>query len=143
MIQFEYSLEKIAQAAKKIAQHLQPGDLIAFEGNLAAGKTTLIQAILKNLGYTGRVNSPTFVIEHRYKLDHKHIDQVVHLDLYRLNENDLDNFDWDDYGSDRQLTLIEWPQIADGKLPKKTKKVTISIVNDQHRKIVLSDNFDN
>ena len=141
MDRLEYGLERIDAVGQKIAKNLKAGDVVAFEGNLATGKTTLIQAILRGLNYSGRVNSPTFVLEHRYPLDHKKIRAVVHLDLYRLTGKELDNFDWSEYDQPEQLVLVEWPEVAEKYLPPKTKRISLKIIDDKIRKLTFSDNF--
>ncbi|HUD20983.1 MAG TPA: tRNA (adenosine(37)-N6)-threonylcarbamoyltransferase complex ATPase subunit type 1 TsaE [Candidatus Saccharimonadales bacterium] len=143
MERLEYSLERIDKVARQIAKNLRPGDVVAFEGNIATGKTTLIQAILKVLNYPGRVNSPTFVLEHRYPLEHKKIRAIVHLDLYRLTGKELDNFDWSEYRQSDQLVFVEWPAVAQEYLPPHTKKISLKIIDDKIRRLTFSDNFGN
>ncbi len=125
--------------ARVLIVKFKPGDVVTFSGPLGAGKTTLIQQILKTMGYAGPVNSPTFVLEHRYPVSFRQIKTVLHLDFYRLTEKDLVHFDWDDYlASDHQLTLIEWPKVAKKYLPAKTKSVTIEILDAKTRRITVS-----
>lgn len=132
----------LPKLAKKIAQKLQPGDVLVLSGPLAAGKTTLTKAIVAALGYTGRVTSPTFVLERQYPLVNGPIKTVSHLDFYRLNPKDLAGFDWHDYlGDPNRLTIIEWPEIAEERLPATAKKIKLEIIDDQTRAIVLPDNL--
>jgi tRNA threonylcarbamoyl adenosine modification protein YjeE len=134
----------LPKLAKKIVKDLKGGDIIAMSGPLAAGKTTLTKAIVLAMGYTGRVASPTFVLERQYTINCKGIKKVVHLDFYRLSEKELSSFDWQDALADKdRLTIIEWPEIAQAKLPKDVKTITIDILNDKKRRLTFSDNFAN
>src|SRR5512137_1891538 len=69
--------------AARLAQALQPGLMIYLRGNLGAGKTTLVRALLQSLGYTGRVKSPTYTLIERYEAAGLHL---RHFDLYRFRD---------------------------------------------------------
>ncbi len=130
----------IVKVAKGIAKNIKPGDVITFTGELAAGKTTLIRDIVRALGYDKTVNSPTFVIEHRYKLGKK-IKEIIHLDLYRLNISDISKFDWDEYSDKSKVVMIEWPEIASGFLQTDVKTISIKKVDEKTRELTFSQNF--
>jgi tRNA threonylcarbamoyladenosine biosynthesis protein TsaE len=90
--------------------------VVAVEGDLGAGKTTLVQAICRGFGVTEHVTSPTFALVHRYDSGRAH---VYHLDLYRLaGPADLTNLGWDDIMVEPALVLIEWPERAGDRLPE-------------------------
>lgn len=136
--------QNIESFAKKITSQLHPGDILALHGTLSAGKTTLTKAILSAMKYKGKVSSPTFVIERRYPVNINNIKEVLHLDLYRLNDEALKFFDWDEYlENHNQLTIIEWPLRAEPFLPKKTKKVFINILSETERQIELGEGLTN
>lgn len=139
-MEITYQLEEITNVAKKLAKLIEPGDIVGFTGELAAGKTTLISEIVKTLGYIGTVNSPTFVIEHRYPVNKKGLDEIIHLDFYRLSEADLVHFDWSEYlNSPTKIVLIEWPEIAETHLPKAVKQITIEPINEKTRRLVFQN----
>lgn len=134
MFEIDFSEEELPRTVKLFASKLKPGDIIALRGDLAAGKTTLTSALLKHLGYQGRVSSPTFVIEHIYPLSNGKFNEVIHLDFYRLSEEEVKQFDWQEYSNKpRSLVVIEWPERAGSALPKTTKFATITRVNDRIR----------
>lgn len=139
----EYSIKELPIVAKKLARQLKPGDIVAFSGELAAGKTTLIAALLKVLGYDDHVASPTFVIERRYPLKTAAaINEVVHLDFYRLTEKQLGSFDWQEtIGNPKTLTLIEWPERVGRLLPAQTKTIKLKAIDDQTRVLTTSKNI--
>ena len=71
----------------KIARVLRAGDVVALEGGLGAGKTTLARAIISSLGYDGEVPSPTFTIIETYEAPPLRL-PIVHADFYRLESPD-------------------------------------------------------
>lgn len=95
----------------RIASRLQAGDVVALEGGLGAGKTTLSRAILAALGHEGEVPSPTFTIIESYDTL---VPPVVHADFYRLESPaEADEIGLDDYREGAVL-LAEWPGKAGG-----------------------------
>jgi tRNA threonylcarbamoyladenosine biosynthesis protein TsaE len=92
---------------------LREGDVVALEGGLGAGKTTLARAILAALGHTGEVPSPTFTIIEAYAAPPLRL-AVVHADFYRLEDpSELAEIGLDDYREGAAL-LAEWPHNAGG-----------------------------
>lgn len=97
----------------RIAAALRAGDVVALEGGLGAGKTTLARAILAALGHEGEVPSPTFTIIETYAAPPLRL-AVVHADFYRLEDPaELVEIGLDDYREGAVL-LAEWPQNAGG-----------------------------
>lgn len=95
----------------RVAERLQPGDVVALSGSLGMGKTTLARAIIGALGHRGEVPSPTFTIVETY--DDTRI-PLVHADFYRLNDPaEADEIGLDDYRAGAAL-LAEWPEMAGG-----------------------------
>lgn len=136
MTRFEFQKSTINKAAQKIITDLvRGGTIILLNGEMAAGKTTLVSAIAKLLGYQGAFSSPTFVIERRYQIDYNEIKQIIHLDFYRLNNVAAESFDWADYSLPDTVTFIEWPQIAQPHIATVAKTVKITVVDDETRRI--------
>lgn len=97
----------------RIAAMAQPGDVIALEGDLGAGKTTLARAILAGLGHSGEVPSPTFPIIELYDPPGVRL-PVVHADFYRLERPEhAAELGLDDY-REGALLIAEWPARAGG-----------------------------
>ena len=85
-----------------------PGRHVTLSGDLGAGKTTLVRGLLRALGYTGAVKSPTFTLVESYELPPH---EVHHFDLYRLPEGrPLAGIGFEDYLRPGALCLIEWPE---------------------------------
>lgn len=137
-----YGEKELSAVADRLSKSIKPGNIITFEGELAAGKTTLIKHICQSFGYMGNVNSPTFVIEHRYPSIYPGIKEIVHLDLYRLDKKAIDQLDWSEYSTTNTVTFIEWPGLAESNLPNNIKKVSIEKLSaPTERKLTLSENF--
>jgi tRNA threonylcarbamoyladenosine biosynthesis protein TsaE len=99
--------------AARIAGALVPGDVVALQGALGAGKTTLARAILAALGHRGEVPSPTFAIIELYEPPAVRL-PVVHADFYRLGSPaEANEIGLDDYRAGAAL-LAEWPERAGG-----------------------------
>ena len=99
-----------------LAKTLAPGAVVFLQGDLGAGKTTLVRGLLRALGYQGAVRSPTYTLLESYPFNSGLV--VHHLDLYRLA--DPEELEW--IGLRELLTaqaiiLIEWPQQGAGMLP--------------------------
>lgn len=98
----------------RLAAKFQPGDVVFLEGELGAGKTTLVRGILSGLGWDQEVRSPTFNLLHTYP---SLAPPVVHADLYRVKG--WQGIGIEDYLAD-WLVLIEWPDRAVGLVPAGT-----------------------
>ncbi|MGV8885890.1 MAG: tRNA (adenosine(37)-N6)-threonylcarbamoyltransferase complex ATPase subunit type 1 TsaE [Microbacteriaceae bacterium] len=98
------SPDEMAALGARIAGHLEAGDLLALNGELGAGKTTLTRAIGAALGVRGAVTSPTFVLARTHPREHGA--PLVHVDAYRLSTAmELDDLDIDFAGS---IVVVEW-----------------------------------
>ena len=96
---------------------------VFLEGDLGAGKTTLVRGLLQALGETRTIKSPTYSLLETYERDHWH---VVHLDLYRLAEpRDLLALGLSDHDHEGSLWLIEWPERGAGVLPQADLEVVL------------------
>ncbi len=104
------------RAGGMLAARLSPGDVVAFTGDLGAGKTAFCRGFLRALGYPGRVTSPTFTIVNEYETD---LCRVCHFDMYRiLDEDALYEIGWDDYFDGETILLIEWSENITDALPE-------------------------
>ena len=97
---------------EKLAAELKPGTVIAFTGDLGAGKTAFTRGLARGLGVTGRVTSPTFTIVNEYEGGRL---PLFHFDMYRLESSDeLFDIGWEDYLSRGGVCAVEWSEkVAD------------------------------
>lgn len=109
--------------ARDLANDLQIGDVVALEGNLGAGKTTLTRFIAQELGVTDVVNSPTFTLINEYQAKDR---MLYHLDFYRLNHaSELREIGFEECIAGQAVTLIEWADRFPEVLPPNTYHIKI------------------
>lgn len=133
-----YKIEEIKNIAVQIQKNLQPGTVLALKGDLGAGKTTLTSVLIKELGFSDRVQSPTFVILRKYvKTQRQDIVQINHFDLYRItSEEELMELDFEGLIRERKtISIIEWPDIANRFLPQNTIRINLHYVSENERDI--------
>ena len=111
----DLTLEQLQAWGENFGAALVPATVVLLSGELGAGKTTLVQAICRGYGVTEPVTSPTFALLHQYAAPKS---QVKHFDLYRLESPvELVQLGWQDEIGGRAVSLVEWPERADGELP--------------------------
>ncbi|MGE0724239.1 MAG: tRNA (adenosine(37)-N6)-threonylcarbamoyltransferase complex ATPase subunit type 1 TsaE [Alphaproteobacteria bacterium] len=116
-------LEATSALAARIAALARPGDVIALQGELGAGKTTLARAFIRARGYTGEVPSPTFTMAQLYDLDDA---PIWHFDAYRLRDPD-EAWELGIEDAFREgISLIEWPERLGPLLPDRRLWITLS-----------------
>lgn len=124
--------------AADFARKLKAGDVVYLEGNLGAGKTTLVRGILQHLGHVGAVKSPTYTLVEPYTLAANPELTIYHFDLYRLGDpEELEYMGGRDYFNDQSICLIEWPEKAAGYLALPDKRLNIEYA-ESGRKIIFS-----
>lgn len=117
-----------------LAKFCQLGMVIFLQGELGAGKTTLIRGFLNELGYKDIVKSPTYTLVESYLINQYH---VYHFDLYRLHSpEELLEIGLRDYLKNDSICLIEWPEKAGDILPLATLYCTIEVPKNGMRRIV-------
>ena len=114
------SLEETEQFGIEFASKLNGGDIVLLSGNLGAGKTALVKGIAKGFGIQNTITSPTFTLLNIYKIKNSKIKNFVHIDTYRLkNEQELVEIGAEDYlGRPNTICLIEWPDKIENVLKK-------------------------
>ncbi|PLS17239.1 tRNA (adenosine(37)-N6)-threonylcarbamoyltransferase complex ATPase subunit type 1 TsaE [Bacillus sp. M6-12] len=118
--------------AARLADKLVPGDVIALEGDLGAGKTTFTKGLASGLGIKRNVNSPTFTIikEYQGKMP------LYHMDVYRVSDEDED-LGFDEYFEGEGVTVIEWAHLIEEQLPESLLTIFLYRHDNDSRRIVL------
>lgn len=112
-----------------------PNKVLCFYGEMGAGKTTLIKALLKELGGIDVVNSPTFGIANEYLNGNEEV-LAYHFDFYRLNdEMEALDLGFEDYLQTQAWILIEWPEKIASLLPEDATAITIEVLSPTERRL--------
>lgn len=128
-------LEAFEAVAASFAAELQPGDVVALEGELGAGKTTFVAAVVRALHGRDETTSPTFTFRHTYA----GVPTLEHLDLYRLEEPaEAVELGLDDAFSPQSIAFVEWAERLPGILPPGTLHVRIRGSGDAPRELEIS-----
>ncbi len=127
--------ERLAQALAAQSAWLT-GKVVYLDGDLGVGKTTLVRYLLRALGETGKVKSPTYGLMECYQLTADRATatglQVLHLDLYRLQDpQELEYLGLRDLLDSTTLLLVEWPQHGAGVLPSADAVIKLVQTIDQ------------
>jgi len=128
------SLQELDNAAARFLELAGGNTVIAFSGELGAGKTTFIQAICRNLGIEVEVNSPTFSLVNEYFTPEGN--SIFHFDLYRIETpEELFDMGYEEYFYSGSLCLIEWPEKAKKLIPENALWVKIEIGENEARQL--------
>ncbi len=133
------SPEETIELGKRIGSKLVKGDVIAMQGTLAAGKTTITKGIAQALGISDTITSPTFCLISEYygKMP------LYHMDVYRLEGcEDFINLGTDDMIYGDGVSIIEWSEKIMNELPKRTIILRLTPQEDGSRLIEI-ENWNN
>ena len=126
------SQDDLPDVAEAVIEALGRRTVVAFRGEMGAGKTTLIREIAAQLGATDTVTSPTFAIVNQYK--GKGGRRIHHFDFYRINDvREAYDFGYEEYFYSGDLCLVEWPEKIEQLLPDNAMTVRITVDSDTAR----------
>ena len=118
----------------RLAERLEPGNVVAFTGDLGAGKTAFTRGLARGLGITDRVTSPTFTIVNEYEGGRL---PLFHFDLYRLSSSDeLFDVGWEDYLARGGVCAVEWSENVSDALEEDVISVEIYRGETDSRRII-------
>ena len=130
----KFTLQTIEQAAKEFLSIVGKNKVVAFHGEMGAGKTTFIANLCKQLSISNYVSSPTFAIVNEYHGANEEL--VFHFDFYRINDiEELQGIGISEYLYSDAYCFIEWPEIGEPLLPDDTIHVVISEITKGEREI--------
>jgi len=131
-----FKLENIDEAAVKFIAATAGHRVIAFHGEMGAGKTTFIHAVCEAMGVKENISSPTFAIINQYATAAGKT--IYHMDWYRIKDDEeAINAGVEDCLYSGNTCFVEWPEKARGVLPDDTLHVVITMIGDATRKIQI------
>ncbi|WP_456867315.1 tRNA (adenosine(37)-N6)-threonylcarbamoyltransferase complex ATPase subunit type 1 TsaE [Galbibacter sp. BG1] len=135
MKQKTYNLQDINKVAQEIIKEVT-SKIIIFNGEMGAGKTTLIKKIVELLGSNDHVSSPTFSLVNEYKNKEG---SIFHFDLYRINDiEEAYQIGIEDYLYSGSWCLIEWPDKIIDLLPEEVAIIDIKVLFNEERVLIIN-----
>jgi tRNA threonylcarbamoyladenosine biosynthesis protein TsaE len=132
---FSRSPEQTRRVGMRLGGLLRSGDVICLQGELGAGKTTLVQGLAQGWGSLDPVSSPTFIIVNEYRRPDE--GQLFHMDAYRLDSApEAAELDLDEMLSQGSL-LIEWPERVQEILPDEHMWISFEYVAEENRQMLI------
>lgn len=123
MEHYSSSVQETEALGRALVQHLTPGTVVAFTGDLGAGKTAFVRGMAQGLGIAQRVTSPTFTIVNEYEGGRL---PLFHFDMYRLGSaDDLFDIGWEDFLRRGGVCAVEWSETVQEALDADTIYVDI------------------
>lgn len=142
LAEFSYSLDNINEAALQLWQQVHPYNILAFNGEMGAGKTTFIHALCAQLGVKDTVSSPTFALVNEYRFEGNGESRIIyHMDWYRLkNDEEAINAGMEDCllnaNENGSYCFIEWPAKALSLLQYPYVWIDITTISEARRSII-------
>lgn len=134
-VELPYNLQQIDSVASDILKQFE-SKVVVFNGDMGAGKTTFIKALLKAMQSEDVVTSPTFSIVNEYNIPN---DTVYHFDFYRIESlEEAFNFGIEDYLNSDHWLFIEWADRIAPLLPEQRSTIDISVINEENRSLKLT-----
>ncbi len=128
--------EELSSVAKQISNSFKHR-IILLNGQLGAGKTTLVKEIIKLQDPSEQVSSPTFSLVNQYELQ---TGRVYHIDLYRIKDlNEAMDMGIEEYLFNDQLVFIEWPDVILSLLDNDYHTISIEVLENSYRRIKLHE----
>lgn len=135
---YSHSPEQTRRVGIRLGGLLKPGDVLCLEGNLGAGKTTLVQGIAQGWGSLDAVTSPTYVIVNEYRRPEN--ENLFHADAYRLSNSwDAELLDFDRMLQHGAL-VIEWPERVKEIIPENNLWVQMKWTGAEQRYLLFRSN---
>ena len=126
--------EETEALGARLARALGPGAVVAFTGDLGAGKTAFVRGLARGLGIPDRVTSPTFTIVNEYEGGRL---PLFHFDLYRLGcADELFDIGWEDYLARGGVCAVEWSERMEELLEPGTVRVDLRRGEDEDRRVI-------
>ena len=126
--------EETEALGARLARALEPGAVVAFTGDLGAGKTAFVRGLARGLGIRDRVTSPTFTVVNEYEGGRL---PLFHFDLYRLGSADeLFDIGWEDYLARGGVCAVEWSERMEELLEPGTIRVDLRRGEGEEQRLI-------
>ena len=134
-----HSPKETMALAERFAALLRPGDVVAYEGGMGAGKTVFTRGVARFFGVEDEVASPTFALVNEYGQD----PVLAHFDLWRItDEDDLYSTGFFDYLDTDSVLVIEWSENIDGALPENTIRIDMQKGETETERVITIDGIE-
>ncbi len=129
-----HSAAETEALGERLARTLRPGTVVAFSGDLGAGKTAFTRGLARGLGCRERVTSPTFTVVNEYLGGRV---PLFHFDLYRLGSADeLWDIGWEDYLARGGVCAVEWSERAEDALEEPLVRVALRLGGSPDERVI-------
>lgn len=130
------ALSELPEVAKKLIEFAENEKIWLFDGEMGAGKTTLIRALCEELKVLGNTQSPTFSIVNEYHTQNHQL--IYHFDCYRLKDiYEALDIGIEEYLDSGNLCFIEWAEKIEPLLPEKHLKISILALDENRRELIF------
>jgi len=134
---YTYNLNELAKVSQLLLGAFN-SKIVLFQGEMGSGKTTLIKALLKQMGGTDTAYSPSFSLVNEYETDEG---AIYHFDLYRIDDvTEIWDMGFEEYLSTDNWLFIEWPELIMDQIPSDVNKIEIQNVSEMSRSLKLTIN---
>jgi tRNA threonylcarbamoyladenosine biosynthesis protein TsaE len=138
MSTIQYNLSNVDVVAKNLLEHFKWGDVVAVNGAMGYGKTTLISAMIKAFDAKQAPASPTFAIMSVHPLKDSHA--FIHIDAYRIKDHqELINLGIDHLDLDHAITFVEWCELIPPEMLLPNKVLTLCLGQGEDERIIQYD----
>ncbi|MEO8933402.1 MAG: tRNA (adenosine(37)-N6)-threonylcarbamoyltransferase complex ATPase subunit type 1 TsaE [Xanthomarina sp.] len=129
-----YSINELETIVEQLIKQLKSKTILLY-GEMGVGKTTFVKALVKALGSTDQVSSPTYSIVNEYELVN---DKIYHFDLYRIKDiEEAYNFGIEDYLDSKTWIIIEWPELIEDLITEDYNRVILQLNDNNTRTLIL------
>ncbi len=126
-------IEDTLNIAENIESEKFPGMVICLNGDLGCGKTIFVKGFAKALGIEDNITSPTFTIIKEYLNGEM---PLYHMDVYRLDDNS--DFGLEDYFNKEGVSIIEWADLVENRLPEERLDINIKVIDENTRVFIFN-----
>ena len=127
-----YNLKELDDVAKEIVDFIKDQNIVAIEGKMGAGKTTLIKSMCQALGVKETVSSPTFALVNEYS--DADASSIFHFDFYRIKKlEEVYDIGYEEYFYSGNFCFIEWPEMITELLPENHTIIKIEVGESEER----------